>query len=243
MDLVTDNLHLVSSKLTWLHMIPKLEWVRKCIFYITIARTNSINPDSILLFWNRILWSRPIPLGWYFSPQWKRFEGDKWAHERCNNWINYDRQMQPFTYELPICPCMMHQAASDKGRYVPDFECDRYGINGYLNPYKKPRHKLYKSINWVTPLPDMGNRLFSLSRSRYLHFSKRRPLRSNALSKDAYTRLCANHQTMHPSPLGGQPLCGIACLRVPKGRIVDRKRIVWIARKFLLSRFSLYILH
>lgn len=74
-----------------------------------------------------ILWSRPIPLGWYFSPQWKRFEGDKWAHERCNNWINYDRQMQPFTYELPICPCMMHQAASDKGRYVPDFECDRYG--------------------------------------------------------------------------------------------------------------------
>lgn len=61
------------------------------------------------------------------SPQWKRFDGDKWAHEKCNNWIDYDRQMRPFTYELPICPCMMHQAASDKGRYVPDFECDRYG--------------------------------------------------------------------------------------------------------------------
>jgi len=75
----------------------------------------------------RVLWSRPIPLGWYFAPQWKRFNGDKWAHGFCENWIEYDRDMRPFSYELPTCPCMLHQATSDKGRYVPDYECDRYG--------------------------------------------------------------------------------------------------------------------
>merc|ERR1740128_1291654 len=83
-------------------------------------------PDPLIQV-SPILWSRPMPLGWYFYGQWKRFEKDDWAVKKCRAWIKYDRIMRPFSYNLPMCPCMQHQAGSDKGRYVPDFECDKSG--------------------------------------------------------------------------------------------------------------------
>jgi len=97
---------------------------RKYVF--GFIQLNLTTPDPKIGM-SPILWSRPIPLGWYFHRQWERFDGAQWNHEMCHNWISQDRDMRPFAYELPICPCMLHQATSDKGRFVPDFECDKFG--------------------------------------------------------------------------------------------------------------------
>ncbi|KAK3909063.1 Protein mesh [Frankliniella fusca] len=71
------------------------------------------------------LWSRPIPLAWYFGPQWERLYGVKWPEELCNNWLMDDRYRKNFAAEVAQCPCTLEQALADKGRFLPDFECDR----------------------------------------------------------------------------------------------------------------------
>lgn len=72
-----------------------------------------------------ILWSRPIPLAWYFNGQWKRQYGANWAKKLCDNWLRADRALGNFTKNLPQCPCTLAQALADKGRYMPDLECDK----------------------------------------------------------------------------------------------------------------------
>ena len=48
------------------------------------------------------IWSRPLPLGWYFSEQWRRFEGPNWIQQKCDNWISGDRLLKNFANELPM---------------------------------------------------------------------------------------------------------------------------------------------
>ncbi|KAG8035923.1 hypothetical protein G9C98_003049 [Cotesia typhae] len=45
------------------------------------------------------LWSKPIPLAWYFGPQWERTYGTKWPQELCNEWIKNDRYLKNFAAE------------------------------------------------------------------------------------------------------------------------------------------------
>uniref|UniRef100_A0A0K8UMU0 Extracellular domains-containing protein CG31004 n=1 Tax=Bactrocera latifrons TaxID=174628 RepID=A0A0K8UMU0_BACLA len=71
------------------------------------------------------LWSRPIPLGWYFNKQWERKHGLRWPEALCENWVRNDRYLRTFTGDLPLCPCTLEQAVYDKGRYRPDKECDK----------------------------------------------------------------------------------------------------------------------
>jgi hypothetical protein len=73
----------------------------------------------------RVLWSKPIPLAWYFNAQWERRHGTRWAREMCNAWITADRFLKNFAAEIPQCPCTMAHALSDKGRFLPDFDCDK----------------------------------------------------------------------------------------------------------------------
>uniref|UniRef100_A0A1B0FP21 Sushi domain-containing protein n=1 Tax=Glossina morsitans morsitans TaxID=37546 RepID=A0A1B0FP21_GLOMM len=72
-----------------------------------------------------ILWSKPIPLGWYFGFQWERKYGRKWPRALCDNWIRSDRFLRNFAADLPLCPCTLEHALYDKGRYRPDRECDK----------------------------------------------------------------------------------------------------------------------
>ncbi|XP_066592875.1 protein mesh isoform X2 [Prorops nasuta] len=72
-----------------------------------------------------VLWSRPIPLGWYFGPQWEREYGPKWSQKLCDKWIMNDRYLKNFAAEVPLCPCILEHALSDKGRFLPDFDCDK----------------------------------------------------------------------------------------------------------------------
>ncbi|XP_055617268.1 protein mesh isoform X2 [Toxorhynchites rutilus septentrionalis] len=72
-----------------------------------------------------VLWSKPIPLGWYFGPQWERIHGRNWPRALCDNWLMSDRFLRNFANELPLCPCTLEHAIYDKGRFLPDTECDR----------------------------------------------------------------------------------------------------------------------
>ncbi|XP_033329084.2 sushi domain containing 2 mesh isoform X1 [Megalopta genalis] len=72
-----------------------------------------------------VLWSRPIPLGWYFGPQWERAMGAKWPQALCNKWIMNDRYLKNFAAEIPLCPCDVKHALTDKGRFLPDYDCDK----------------------------------------------------------------------------------------------------------------------
>ncbi|CAG0880442.1 unnamed protein product [Cyprideis torosa] len=88
-------------------------------------------PVSSLSPVQRVLWSAPIPLAWYFSPQWERkyrdeYDGD-WASGMCDEWIEADRALKLFAYEVPKCPCLIEQAVASKGYYTPDFTCDKDG--------------------------------------------------------------------------------------------------------------------
>ncbi|VVC32247.1 Hypothetical protein CINCED_3A022608 [Cinara cedri] len=71
------------------------------------------------------LWSKPIPLGWYFSPQWARWYGSAWPENLCDNWIKNDRYLKNFASEVFQCPCTLDHALNDRGRFLPDVHCDR----------------------------------------------------------------------------------------------------------------------
>ncbi|XP_068250957.1 protein mesh isoform X1 [Palaemon carinicauda] len=74
-----------------------------------------------------IVWSRPIPLAWYFHYQWANLYGSNWQQAMCDRWIENDRNLRNFAYEVERCPCLLKQAVADKGRFLPDFSCDMDG--------------------------------------------------------------------------------------------------------------------
>jgi hypothetical protein len=73
----------------------------------------------------RVLWSKPIPLAWYFNGQWERKYGSQWSREMCNEWITDDRYLKNFAAEIPQCPCTLAHALADKGRFLHDYDCDK----------------------------------------------------------------------------------------------------------------------
>ena len=48
-----------------------------------------------------MIWSRPLPLGWYFNGQWRRFMGSNFVEAMCDKFIKDDREWKNFAYELP----------------------------------------------------------------------------------------------------------------------------------------------
>jgi hypothetical protein len=95
-------------------------------FDLNICNAGSYKCSSLFsLNTCRVLWSKPIPLAWYFNPQWERIYGSRWSEQMCNEWITDDRYLENFTAELPPCPYTLDRAVSDKGRFLPDFDCDK----------------------------------------------------------------------------------------------------------------------
>lgn len=83
-----------------------------------------LNKTGIISIY-RSLWSRPIPLAWYFAPQWERLHGEKWTRRLCDKWIMNDRYLKNFAAEVALCPCILDHALYDKGRFLPDYDCDK----------------------------------------------------------------------------------------------------------------------
>jgi len=96
---------------------------------VGLLQVNLTSPGTYLsgLKGSPVLWSAPIPLAWYFAPQWTRVYGSEWAARICNRWIENDRNLKHFAGEVTRCPCRVEQAVANKGLFVPDFSCDRDG--------------------------------------------------------------------------------------------------------------------
>ncbi|CAH2001993.1 unnamed protein product [Acanthoscelides obtectus] len=84
--------------------------------YTTTQRSIEITP---------LVWSRPLPLGWYFQFQWENMYGKNWPKYLCDDWLRTDRYLKNFAHELAQCPCTVQQALADRGRFMPDFDCDK----------------------------------------------------------------------------------------------------------------------
>ncbi|XP_014258634.1 protein mesh isoform X2 [Cimex lectularius] len=90
--------------------------------FIQINLTNPTQYQGLSI--TPVIWSKPIPLGWYFAPQWERVYGKKWPEAKCDQWLMNDRFLKNFANELAQCPCTLSQALNDKGRFLPDPDCD-----------------------------------------------------------------------------------------------------------------------
>ncbi|CAG2178697.1 unnamed protein product, partial [Oppiella nova] len=68
------------------------------------------------------IWSRPMPLAWYFKTQWEREYGNngRWKEHFCHDWF----QQESYVQEVSRCPCTLQQAELDRGRFSPDLECN-----------------------------------------------------------------------------------------------------------------------
>ncbi|XP_064481211.1 protein mesh-like isoform X2 [Ornithodoros turicata] len=72
------------------------------------------------------IWSRPMPLAWYFWPQWERKIGLDWKDQFCDNWHQRESITDRFALTLWRCPCTMKQSDFDRGRFAPDGLCNTY---------------------------------------------------------------------------------------------------------------------
>lgn len=72
------------------------------------------------------IWSRPMPLAWYFKTQWEREYGtnNRWKQYFCQNWFTRESYSDYFATTLFRCPCHLNQAYLDVGRFSPDLECN-----------------------------------------------------------------------------------------------------------------------
>lgn len=70
------------------------------------------------------LWSRPMPLAWYFKKQWEYKHGRNWKDYFCSAWNDREEKGDRFATTLFQCPCTKEQALLDRGRFSPDLECN-----------------------------------------------------------------------------------------------------------------------
>ncbi|XP_055339847.1 protein mesh-like [Paramacrobiotus metropolitanus] len=92
------------------------------------------------------LWSETIPLAWYFRKQWRNTIGDDYAGQFCRDWYYGDRVLPQFIGYLEPCPCTLAQAQADKGRFLPDFECD-YDGRSTCNLHKEAIHCVHGPVH------------------------------------------------------------------------------------------------
>jgi hypothetical protein len=91
--------------------------------YIAINLTNPrIFGDRVKQ--SPIIWSRTMPLAWYFKPQWDRMYKGQWKEEMCKKWFDRESWADRFATTNFKCPCTRQQALLDKGRFSPDLECN-----------------------------------------------------------------------------------------------------------------------
>lgn len=79
------------------------------------------------LYISSVLWSKPIPLAWFFGPQWRQMYGNLWPEKLCDKWMTKDRNMKDYANSIPVCPCTLDHALNDKGRFLPDLTCKVLG--------------------------------------------------------------------------------------------------------------------
>ncbi|GAB6024102.1 hypothetical protein CHUAL_008814 [Chamberlinius hualienensis] len=92
------------------------------------------------------LWSHPMPLAWYFYPQWEENDGPEWARMACDNWIQREDRLNTFSNHVTRCPCTLGQALADMGNFGPDPECDM-NLNTGCYSHKEAKHCVRSGVS------------------------------------------------------------------------------------------------
>lgn len=71
-----------------------------------------------------VIWSRPMPLSWYFRPQWLRNIGQDYKDYFCEAWHERESFADRFAATVWRCPCTLQQVHIDRGRFSPDLQCN-----------------------------------------------------------------------------------------------------------------------
>ncbi|XP_063820371.1 sushi domain-containing protein 2 isoform X2 [Pseudophryne corroboree] len=69
------------------------------------------------------LWSVDHAMAWHLSQDFRR-DSASWAHDKCINWYQSDKELPNFLSEIIDCPCTLAQSRADTGRFHPDYGCD-----------------------------------------------------------------------------------------------------------------------
>ncbi|KAK3576419.1 hypothetical protein CHS0354_025181 [Potamilus streckersoni] len=83
------------------------------------------------------LYSDGIPLGWYVNTPMSQMYGGNWPAVMCDKWYDEDRKDMTWIEELPFCPCSLHQALADFGRWQSDVSCNLYSTSSSNCYYHK----------------------------------------------------------------------------------------------------------
>uniref|UniRef100_A0A1B6DF11 AMOP domain-containing protein n=1 Tax=Clastoptera arizonana TaxID=38151 RepID=A0A1B6DF11_9HEMI len=132
--------------------------------FLKLSLTNPTQYSGLSV--SPVLWSRPIPIGWYFGPQWERMYGSNWANTMCDNWVMNDRYLKNFAAEISQCPCTLDHALADKGRFMPDFDCDRD-----TNPLCRYNKGAVQCVKTGSPSLEGSEQQCCYDKNRYLMLS------------------------------------------------------------------------
>lgn len=73
-----------------------------------------------------VIWSRAMPLAWYFKRQWEKQYGSngRWKRNMCQKWFDRESVLDYFAISVFRCPCTKAQAELDRGHFSPDLQCN-----------------------------------------------------------------------------------------------------------------------
>ncbi|OQR73326.1 extracellular domains-containing protein [Tropilaelaps mercedesae] len=111
--------------------------------FISINLTNANLQNLDVDEKSPMIWSRPMPLSWYFWPQWEYQFGSYWKDAFCHDWFQHEREGDKFAITVWRCPCTLRQSELDRGRFAPDTLCNTYSRK--CDPFYKTALQCVKS--------------------------------------------------------------------------------------------------
>jgi hypothetical protein len=81
--------------------------------------------------------------------------GSNWMEDQCRWWHEYQRWDRFWMYDLERCPCTIHFAVSDIGRWAPDPECNMDRSSDDLNNCAFHKGAVHCVLN-IKPTPSGG---------------------------------------------------------------------------------------
>lgn len=100
-------------------------------YYISSLLCNLLPLLNVCIHFNRLsskfsyrtLKSRPTPLAWLINKAMVAKQGQSWPSNKCQAWYAKDMMDKSWLQSLPACPCNLHQALVDFGRWQKDPDC------------------------------------------------------------------------------------------------------------------------
>lgn len=160
-----------------------------CNFQVGMVEVKLTDPS--LANNSLFLTTKILPLGWFFSEKLRRTLGRNWANIKCEEMKNDKEYHKNWLSHLSKCPCTLHQALADFGRWIPDANCNIFSAST-CNYHEIAAHCIRSAETTVTSSGNQccyrkdGNLMYS---SDTLHGST--PDKAATLGKHPFDKL--NH--------------------------------------------------